>query len=677
MRLSRTARVVACQRRRGMSLLMTMVTISTSLVLTMTFVRTQTVQRQLSRNSARHGLALQAAQSGAAIAARLMSSPEWDGIGSKLEGITFEDTAQQAGYHVTFEPLTSASTAASFSTSNVQAGAVSGSATDSAKLAYDQSLYVKIRSEGLWRSKSDDKHSQSVSRTVEVVMHLMPRSNSSTDIAPNPDDFDSIQHYAVFASDGSDSVTLDPGARVVGDVWASDVEVFSDPPWSDETQDELLTSIGLEYVSESGDFRHPHPLSGRVYHFDSMEDRMAVALKNLRVPTSQVTRTPIKPAVDFNAWKSYQVYEGGPTYHAKSISRHLHDTYLHPTADNPLGIFYIDGSIEIAANVTIIGTLVSTGRVDILGNEVRLMSYNWRGTNGESKSPESSHWPRLPVIVADKIETLRDVRATIEGAVVLRQEFIGGGGLLEYADAKDIDAEVKVTARPLQQPYSEIAVQSDFDLSQLIGSGHYAVWIDSSAHEASGSWYPISSVDLGNRKLTAVGEVNTPDGALGRIKASRTRYIDIRGPLIGRRHNVHRCTEWDLSSDVWDKLHGYWREFTKYELLLAEQNRVTSTGPDVVAAAPQTTSFVAWLADPASFSGWSEPYREVGLSLEPTFQVARPQGIRYRWSPPLFKAPAANNSTVFYSSPDAASTTTPNKGGYRWNVVSWGAVPSS
>ena len=70
--------------RRGLALLLAMVAISTSLVLTLAFVKTQTIALRLSRNSARRDFALLAAQTGAAVALERLQSPDWTGVLARL-----------------------------------------------------------------------------------------------------------------------------------------------------------------------------------------------------------------------------------------------------------------------------------------------------------------------------------------------------------------------------------------------------------------------------------------------------------------------------------------------------------------------------------------------------------------------------------------------------------------
>ena len=71
-----------------------------------------------------------------------------------------------------------------------------------------------------------------------------------------------------------------------------------------------------------------------------------------------------------------------------------------------------------------------------------------------------------------------------------------------------------------------------------------------------------------------------------------------------------------------------------------------------------------WLVKASNFDddGWGFPYTTYGLPLEPTFHARNTSGIRYRFSPPLFRAYPGDADTQQYS-------------GYRWRVVSWRHLP--
>lgn len=659
-RLTNPPRQRPASNRRGMSLLMTMVTISTSLVLTMTFMRTQTVQLQISANEEDQDYALQAARSGAAVALQKMSAPDWEGVGSNLTGVIHKDSSGVAQYVVTFSRLVPES--ADDSTVAFSDGVTARSKSE---LKFHPSLYVKVTSQGIWASNDE---STAVTRTVEVGAYLRPRSETRksgrkvvSDGLPNPYGYDVVQQYSLFAHDKSSSLTFDPGDRIEGDVYVGeDIRMFQDPPWSDKVRETLLESAGEQYVTDSGQHKFPHPLSGTVVSRYGVESKTAKDLKRLQVPTRNSDwRSTYPTDFKFDEFKTYQIYKGGPEYRAVKIDSYLRGKHLRPTDTNPLGIFYASSSLVIYDDVTVVGTLLVEGEVKIYGKEVYLSSYNWRGDHGKLLTPDEAEWPRLPAVVADKLFIDREVRVVIEGAINLEDDFLGAGCTLDYADAKDIHWETKATVTPDRQPYSYVQIlDSSIDLAQLHNTGDYEVYLEQpNSTGSSGGWHRIVSVDTRGRRLLIVGEVNAPDGTIAKIKPSRTSYVEFRGPLAGKKHDVHRLPDWDLTSKSWKSLRDYWIKYNEHY----REN-----------GSPEQ-SFVDFIAQPNMYSSFGGRLAKYGLTLEPTFHLRKPHDVHFRWSTPLIgPAPALESSRFSTASSD--TDTVEDTGGYRWGVIYWREV---
>ncbi len=646
-------------RRRGMSLLMTMVTISTALVLTMTFMRTQTVQLQIAENGENQDYALQAAQSGASIALQKMSSPDWKGVGSNITGVFHEDSTGVAKYVVTFSKYVPDST------DDSTTAFTNADTSKSSGLEYHPSLYVKVTSQGIWQANDDSTAS---TRTVEVGAHLKLRTKTTAegksviaeDLA-NPYGYDYVQQFSLFAHDTSESLTLDPGGRIEGNVYVGDeIDFFDDPDWSSSVRATLLDSIGKDYVTDNGKYRYQHPLAGSVTSRYGVRSETAEDCKLMQVPLNRTDFSPAYPE-DFNLENigTYQIYKGGPEYSPVKIDGYLSGKYLRPTASNPLGIFYSPSGLKISSNVTVVGTLLVNGDLKIYGTEVYLSSYNWRGTHGEKLTPGDAEWPRLPAIVADKLYIDRDVRVVIEGAVNLDEGFIGGGAYFDLTDARAINWETKATATPYQQPYSFVQLyDTSLDLTLLQNSGHYEVYLEQDGPAGvSAGWHRIVSVDSRARRLLIVGEVNAPNGTIAKIRPSRTRYIEMRGPLAGKKHEMHRNMDWDLSSGLWWDLRYYWEKYNEHYRYYGIPEQ----------------SFTEFIADPHIFSRLGGRWAKYGLPLEATFNLRRPHNVRFRWKPPLFgPAPAKTaSSSVFYATPATGDEQIDESGGYRWGVIFW------
>lgn len=634
---TRSHRCAHCmQPRRGMSLMIVMVAISTSLVLTYSFLRTQTIALKISQNGKRRDLALQAAQTGAAVAVERIQSADWKGVAEQLTRNVSSDAAGTSSYTVEF----------------LQRESDSEGPDDSA-------LSLRIHSTGIWQSATNAE--ETVKRIVEVVAELKPRvpgrdiltedSESAMDIAANPGDYDRTQDHAVFASTGH-SLSVHPASRIDGKLWIGDhIHLYDGHHWKPHVRDELLRSIGDRFVT-GGVNAHPHPFgNGDVPAEDSHmtfalepKSSMRGKLGDLKVSWQQTDETLSLPAIDFDHWRTYRLYDGGFEYQAQLLGSQLDGTTLAPSPGNPLGIFFREGSIELDDHVTIRGTLVATGTITISGDSVRLTAFNWRGDGGRPVTTNGSSWPRLPSLVAHNVEIRRDCQTTIEGAVIVNDRLRGAGGDFEYTSVPDVDFTITATARPLEQPISLLTVESGGDLGLLNQAGDYSVWLPDGK---SGSWHAIVGVDRLQRELAVIGELNISSATSLRVRRTRRRYADIRGPVACRKVDIKRSPAWTTPTESqWDDLHERWED-------LNDEREDDDLEP---------IAFVDWLADPANFVGWPHPISEYGLRLEPTFHLRGMTGIDYRWEPPLFQAYQGTGTEAEFS-------------GYRWQVLSWREAP--
>ena len=621
------SRTRAAGRRRGMSLVMVMVAVSMSLVLTFSFMRTQTTTLQISQNADHRDLALSAAHSGATMALGAMQDPQWGGVDSPLARTVFSDDEGTSSYAVEFSQFP----------------------TDgSREVPDDVGLYVVVESTGTWQSASD--LNMTVTRTVEVVVRLAPRvagravgagdSAAAEDESENPGDYDSIQSYAVHVRNGGDCLTLDPRDRIDGNVWLDDrLRMFKDPHWSGGIRSEYVQSIGRR-LGAAGSLTHPHPLRGHLTLKHSPSSSVQSDLAALNVSYSSGAEDLVYPTFDFEAFRTYRIYEGGFVYSAQSVSSTLSNRTLRPTPDNPLGVFYYPGSVTIYDNVTIQGTLAATGTVTINGNNVVMTAFDWRGTSGEETTPGGTQFRRLPAIIASDVRTDRTTRAVIEGAVALEREFRGGGGDYKFISAVGVNLAGTATVVPLQQPWSKVQLENIVDLSQVHADGSHSIWIQKGN---TGSWHPIVGVDSAALQLRVVGELAVDAPVFFRIRPTRNSFFTLRGPFSAEKIDVNRPEAWAApSGSDWDLFYANWQLFNT---LLA----VSEIEP---------VEFSSWLEDPVNLTGETYPNNTYGLTLEPTFEVSRPAEVRHRWEPPLFEAFVGGDADAEFS-------------GYRWDVVSW------
>ena len=181
-------------------MIVVMVAISVSLVLTYSFLRTQTTVLEISRNTARRDLAFQAAQTGAAVALSVMESPEWEGVETELSRVAHSDPLGTASYVVEFHPWTGG---------------------DEQTVPEDSALYVVVHSIGTWESAENE--AEPVQRHVEVVVKLKPRVRGRTIHAGDSATAEMLPasakpFYAEFASLTGELTELDSPAEIIDTV---------------------------------------------------------------------------------------------------------------------------------------------------------------------------------------------------------------------------------------------------------------------------------------------------------------------------------------------------------------------------------------------------------------------------------------------------------------------------
>ena len=566
-----------------------------------------------------------------------METPGWEGVETELSRVVHSNLLGTASYMVEFHPWTGG---------------------DEQIVPEDSALYIVVRSTGIWQSADDE--AAVVERHVEVVVKLKPRltgrtihpgdSATADDLVANPGNYDEIQRYALFAGKGNPSLVLDPGDRIDGKIWLDgDLQLYHDPLWASYVRDEFLDSIRRTMQRDDGQvvIRHPHPLAGDLTFRCRPSSSVRKDLERLGLGESwtETNTRPDRPEIDFSDWRTYRLYEGGFEYKAREINWQLRNETFRPTPDNPLGIFYRNGSVQVDDDVTIQGTLVAAGTVSIRGERVHVAGFNWLSDGGRPIVSGVDRWPRLPAIVAKEVSIDRSIQASVHGAIVVESSLKGAGGDFEYVDAQDVNITGTATAQPIRQPWSTVQLAEEPDLSQLNDRGEYAVWL---ADGTTGGWYAIVGVDEKRHQLTVLGEVRHDASTAFQIQRNRRRYIDIRGPVTGERHDINRPLAWATPTvSQWNDLHNAWKQENK----------------DRTDAGQEPIEFVDWLARPANFSGWSYPIGQYGLNLaHVTFHLRNTEGITYRWSPPLFQAYEGTNEDAEFA-------------GYRWEIVSWREMP--
>lgn len=621
--------------RAGISMILVMFALSMSLVLTYSFIQTQSVLTQVTENGSRRDLAMNAARAGMTDALNRLNSLEWTGVNDQYQRTFFSDSDGDSTYSISFETI----------------GDSIGSV-----------LELKVHSLGAWTSaaNSNMRSEYLITAKMRLVPRLAGRSilpgdaAAATDQTANSGDFDQIRQYALFAETGSSSLILDPCDRIDGNIWLYDnLVLYEDPAWSSSVREEFLEDVGKRFVSfpagstslSEATVSYPHPIAGSVTYYDYPSSSSRRDLSDLKLHWSTTNNRLRIPSSDFSAFSSYRLYEGGPLYQAVSLNSSLYNVTLKPTAANPLGIFYRSGNLNVYDNVVIQGTLVATSKITFHGKGIHVTSFNWKGADGGSLVLDADRWPRLPTVVADDIEFIRETQTTLEGAVVCQGDVVGAGGSVDYANVSNITYTGTATATSIEQPYSTVTLQEYRLLDLISANGKYAIWLETTGTGQTGptgSWYPIIGVDSAHQQVTVRGEIDIASPTGYEIKRHKQALTQIRGPICAETFNFNRLDEWVLSSSYWNDRKNRW----DYDNNLRRYFGYSELG------------FSEWLENPYNFTGWGSYYQSYGLSLEPTLHIQHLKDQAYRWEPPLFQ-------------PFDGGETTPELSGYRWSLIDW------
>jgi hypothetical protein len=367
-------------------------------------------------------------------------------------------------------------------------------------------------------------------------------------------------------------------------------------------------------------------------------------LQRIRTPWSRASSRPSLGFIDHSSWRRYRLYAKGFEYQAVELGSTLRNVTLRPTPENPLGIFHRTGNLRLDDNVTVQGTLVVTGNLQIDGDLVQIAGYNWRNDDGNPIAPRAEHWPRLPAVVAYSIGIDRECRLNVQGAIITQSTFAGAGGDYELMNVNNVSFSGTATCRRLGQPLSLVQLSGTPNLTSLNNRGDYSIWLD---RGSSGDWYTIVGVDAANRRLTIIGEIEQPSATGYRIARSRRSSVDLFGLLAATTVDINRPDAWaSLTHFHWSERRDRWDD-------LNDWRRDRGLSP---------IEFVDWLATSGNWSGWWYPLSSYGLPLEPTFHLRPMTGTTYRWSPPIFEAYDGSGSQQSFA-------------GYRWKVLSWREVP--
>ncbi|MFV1965489.1 MAG: LamG domain-containing protein [Pirellulaceae bacterium] len=204
--------------------------------------------------------------------------------------------------------------------------------------------------------------------------------------------------------------------------------IGGDPEWQ-SARWRYLQDLEQMHTSGLGDLR---PFDGPV---DLPSGRTPAAMVSrveqiLNVATNEVNDRNSVPLTHPGDVATYQIYPGGKVYYAKTLGATLANTKLAPDVlTNPLGIYYRLGAVTLLDNVSIQGTIITSGSsmgpdLTIDGTNIHLSAVDLPSLDGDDQVVQ------LPAaIVKDDFIVTSNARAsTLRGMVLTWDAFLFQNG---------------------------------------------------------------------------------------------------------------------------------------------------------------------------------------------------------------------------------------------------------
>jgi hypothetical protein len=371
-------------RRSGVTVIVVMVMIVSSLALAYMIGRSQVATIRLQSNSDLDLLARQAAMTGFANGLRSMYEANWAGIGTTVS----TTLNSQQSFSVTYTT-----------------GDALLTATDT-NWPYRVTILVV-------GTAVDPAHPVSATHRIQAVVQLLPRQ-----LTAEPANWATMLQYTVYQY-ANGTFELQLPSRIAGNVFVQGtLRLADDYPPSSSGQQQYMSDINSMQFFGYGDNR---PLTGTVV---TASGNILLSLLNTLLGLLGVS-TSSGSAPSNSTWAypgqivSYQLYPGGQTYTVPLASSSLQNTTLAANPrTNPLGIFYNSGTVTIGNNVTLTGTLWSGGDVVVSGTNVVLQPLVLPALQGSTQGIQ------LPTVIAQnnfKVSSLAS--ATVRGLIACWNSF--------------------------------------------------------------------------------------------------------------------------------------------------------------------------------------------------------------------------------------------------------------
>jgi hypothetical protein len=399
-------------RRSGIAIILVLAMIAMTMTVSYSLLRSQTAQLKSSSGSELRLDAREAALSGMSAALRKMNQTSWSGADSTFTG----------------------------SLSNTQTYSVTFTTGDDAILTTDANAAewpyrVTITATGY----AADAAVSTVPTTyqVQAVATLIPKGAS-----PNPTPWSTMQSYVLYQT-GTDDNTLQLPFRVEGPVrlQGSMTSFCATYPAPTPCRSQYLTDLNVMRTMGYGDHR---PFTGPIYLPTSstsstirnlLTNNLGVTLNNMSSSSSSGWSAPQNVS-------SYQLYPGGRSYTIPTLATTVSGVTLQPDPrTNPAGMFFRNGDVTLGNNTTIVGTVISSGKVKLTGTNISLQAYSLPPLNGQSTNYQ------LPAIVATSDLVLDDgATTTVSGTVATFTKFSAVAG----TQSSQLDLQGRLICRQME-----------------------------------------------------------------------------------------------------------------------------------------------------------------------------------------------------------------------------------
>jgi len=398
-----------------------MLLLAVTLGLSYAVVRSQSTALTIQHNARLQASARQAALTGLTVALKKMHSAAWcsgDGVNSTVSGAI----SDYESYAVTYAT-----------------GDDSLDPHDPAN-AMEFACRVTLLSTGTAVDPSDP--ARTATHRARAVVRLVPRALDTDD---EPDEWQEMtdQHTVYQWRNGDFEVNvpfrIEGAVRIQGKLDLAKARWhYPWYPWSTEAREDYLTDLNAMRLDGLADFR---PFTGPIeLPFPSQEAGLTGLLESMDTNPTDAGKSNV------NNWhfpaqlSTYRVYPGGKEYTVEALGYWQQDVTWKPNAEtNPLGIYYRSGTLRLYQNVTIEGTVITTGtwagNVYLHGTNVHLKPLDLPSLYGSDRPI------RLPVaVVEDDFRIYAGAQGSVAGLVTVGDEF-------EICDAGQHDIDV-----PFQGP---------------------------------------------------------------------------------------------------------------------------------------------------------------------------------------------------------------------------------